>query len=174
MATSLLTQSVIETHTPLESHAVESHAVESRTGESHAVESRTGESRTGESRPSVELKAAVANTLENDDSQEDLVQVFKLLSSGPRLQILAHLVREGELNVTDLCHRIHQTQPAVSHHLALLRLNKLLVLRRDGKHSFYSVNPARLQGVLQNLADIVLGQNADELEMSDFRLTRVG
>jgi ArsR family transcriptional regulator len=162
MATSLIPQTVLDSHTPLNSQT------------SLETLEPSDQNPSDQNSQDNARQAQATELLCSQESREDLVQVFKLLSSGPRLQIIAHLVREGELNVTDLCHRIHQTQPAVSHHLALLRLNKLLVLRREGKHSFYSVNPSRLQGVLQNLADIVLGQNADELEMSDFRLTRVG
>ena len=61
----------------------------------------------------------------SDQSVRELAQVFKLLSDETRLRILFYLALSpnGELHVTDLCQRLGQSQPAVSHHLALLRVS---------------------------------------------------
>src|SRR5262249_12779855 len=77
----------------------------------------------------------------SDQSVRELAQVFKLLSDETRLRILFYLALSphGELHVTDLCHRLGQSQPAVSHHLALLRVSGLIESRREGKHNFYTV-----------------------------------
>src|SRR6516225_11379168 len=77
----------------------------------------------------------------SDQSVRELAQVFKLLSDETRLRILFYLALspDGELHVTDLCHRLGQSQPAVSHHLALLRVSGLIESRREGKHNFYCV-----------------------------------
>jgi ArsR family transcriptional regulator len=104
--------------------------------------------------------------------EAELVQLFKLLSSTPRLQILMHLLREGELNVSDLCQRMRQTQPAVSHHLALLRVNKLIRLRREGKHSYYSVRSSHVQTVLEQFLHALLGPCGAELRLNDFVVSR--
>ena len=79
----------------------------------------------------------VASTGLPDQLEQDLVQTFKLLSDETRLRVLMYLMREGELHVTALCERLDQSQPAVSHHLALLRVAGLIAARRDGKHNFY-------------------------------------
>lgn len=73
------------------------------------------------------------------------VQLFKLLSDDTRLRILAFLHQTEELNVRQLCKLLRQRQPSVSHHLALLRTAGLLAMRRDGKHNFYRLIPARLE-----------------------------
>ena len=77
----------------------------------------------------------------SDQSVRELAQVFKLLSDETRLRILFYLALspQGELHVTDLCQRLGQSQPAVSHHLALLRVSGLIESRREGKHNFYCV-----------------------------------
>lgn len=72
-------------------------------------------------------------------SRKDLVQFFKLLADETRLQILNFLAQENELNVRTLCKLLNQSQPSVSHHLALLKVSGLLRMRRDGKHNFYSL-----------------------------------
>ncbi len=75
----------------------------------------------------------------SEQAIRDLVQFSRLLSDEPRLRILFYLVQNGELHVTDICQRLGQSQPAVSHHLALLRVSGLIEARREGKHNYYSV-----------------------------------
>ncbi len=52
---------------------------------------------------------------------------------------LLYLAQNQELHVTDLCNRLGQSQPAVSHHLALLRVSGLIESRREGKMVLYSL-----------------------------------
>jgi ArsR family transcriptional regulator len=93
-------------------------------------------------------------TLEvSDQSVRELAQVFKLLSDETRLRILFYLAlsANGELHVTDLCQRLGQSQPAVSHHLALLRVSGLIESRREGKHNFYCVRTDHFGELLLSL-----------------------
>lgn len=90
----------------------------------------------------------VENGVVSEDLLKNLVQVFKLLSDETRLRILFYLSRERELHVRALCERLHQSQPAVSHHLALLRVAGLIEPRRDGKHNFYHLRPQQFQELL--------------------------
>ncbi len=82
---------------------------------------------------------------------KDLCRVFKLLADETRFKILLHLFRSGELNVTELCRRLEQSQPAVSHHLALLRVAGLIEVRRSGKHNFYSIQEEAFAQLLGSL-----------------------
>ncbi len=89
----------------------------------------------------------------SDQSVRDLARVFKLLSDETRLRILFYLALSprGQLHVTDLCQRLGQSQPAVSHHLALLRVSGLIEPRREGKHNFYSVRTEHFGELLMSL-----------------------
>jgi DNA-binding transcriptional ArsR family regulator len=89
----------------------------------------------------------------SDQSVRELAQVFKLLSDETRLRILFYLALSpnAELHVTDLCHRLGQSQPAVSHHLALLRVSGLIESRREGKHNFYCVRTDHFGEMLLSL-----------------------
>lgn len=87
----------------------------------------------------------------SDQVVRDLAQVFKLMSDETRLRILLYLAQNGELHVTDLCNRLGQSQPAVSHHLALLRVSGLIESRREGKHNFYSVRTEHFGHLLKSL-----------------------
>ncbi|HWB07618.1 MAG TPA: metalloregulator ArsR/SmtB family transcription factor [Pirellulales bacterium] len=79
---------------------------------------------------------------------KDLVTIFKLLSDETRLRILFYLSHNDELHVRALCEILHQSQPAVSHHLALLREAELIESRREGKHNYYRVVPERFQKMI--------------------------
>ena len=85
----------------------------------------------------------------------DLVQVFKLLADETRMRILFYLSRAGELHVRALCDLLDQSQPAVSHHLALMKTAELLELRREGKHNFYRIVPQRFEQALALLFSTV-------------------
>jgi len=87
----------------------------------------------------------------SDSTVKDLVKVFKLLSDETRLRILLYLMRRKELHVRALCEILGQSQPAVSHHLALLRVAELIEPRREGKHNFYRILTARFENVLDTL-----------------------
>jgi ArsR family transcriptional regulator, arsenate/arsenite/antimonite-responsive transcriptional repressor len=102
--------------------------------------------RSSDSNGSVGLMPAVP-----DQAVRELAQVFKLLSDETRLRILLYLAQNNELHVTDLCNRLGQSQPAVSHHLALLRVSGLIEARREGKHNYYSVRKDHFGELLVDL-----------------------
>jgi ArsR family transcriptional regulator, arsenate/arsenite/antimonite-responsive transcriptional repressor len=93
-----------------------------------------------------------------DETSKNLVQLFRLLSDETRLRILYYLLQTEELNVRTLCHLLKQSQPAVSHHLALMRVAGILECRRDGKHNFYHLVPKRCQAYL----DVVFGVSGEQ------------
>jgi DNA-binding transcriptional ArsR family regulator len=68
-----------------------------------------------------------------------VADLLKQVSDPTRLQVLM-LLAEKERNVSELCTDLGtQSQPAVSHHLALLRHGRLIEPRRSGKHNFYGL-----------------------------------
>ena len=74
-----------------------------------------------------------------------VAELLKQVSDPTRLQVLM-LLSEKERNVTELCSDLGtQSQPAVSHHLALLRHGRLIEPRRAGKHNFYALTDAGRQ-----------------------------
>ena len=52
----------------------------------------------------------------------------------------------------------HLSQPAVSHHLALLRVDGLIDCRRDGKHNFYRLLPDRFSELMHTVFSAVPGR----------------
>jgi ArsR family transcriptional regulator len=107
----------------------------------------------------------------SDQLEKDLVQVFKLLSDETRLRVLMYLAREGELHVTALCDKLGQSQPAVSHHLALLRVAGLIEARREGKHNFYSVRAQHFHRLMTEIFASLGDSESEEIRFEDFVLT---
>lgn len=107
----------------------------------------------------------------SDQLEKELVQVFKLLSDETRLRVLMYLAREGELHVTALCDKLGQSQPAVSHHLALLRVAGLIEARRDGKHNYYSIRAKHFHRLMTEIFESLGEPGADEIRFEDFVLT---
>ena len=119
----------------------------------------------------VESKRRAAIPELSDQLEKDLVQVFKLLSDETRLRVLMYLAREGELHVTALCDKLGQSQPAVSHHLALLRVAGLIEARRDGKHNFYSVRVKHFHRLMTEIFSSIGNPESEEIRFEDFVLT---
>ena len=78
--------------------------------------------------------------------------LLKHVSDPTRLQVIL-ILAEGEQHVGALCDQLSQSQPAVSHHLALLRHGGIIAPRRQGKNNFYSLTEtgADLSKVVQGL-----------------------
>lgn len=78
--------------------------------------------------------------------------LLKHVSDPTRLQVVL-ILAEGERHVGALCAQLSQSQPAVSHHLALLRHGGIIAPRRQGKNNFYSLTETGtdLAEVVKNL-----------------------
>lgn len=69
---------------------------------------------------------------------KDAATKLKHVSDPTRLQVVL-ILADGEQHVGALCDQLSQSQPAVSHHLALLRHGGIIAPRRQGKNNFYSL-----------------------------------
>lgn len=67
-----------------------------------------------------------------DETLYDLAELFKVFGDSTRIKILYALF-EAELCVCDIAQLLHITQTAVSHQLRVLKTNKLVKCRREGK-----------------------------------------
>ena len=88
------------------------------------------------------VKKAKAKESDNRLEQARLAStLLKHVSDPTRLQVIL-ILSEGERHVGALCEQLGQSQPAVSHHLALLRHGQIISPRRQGKNNFYSLTDA--------------------------------
>jgi DNA-binding transcriptional ArsR family regulator len=95
-------------------------------------------------------RARVANDADQRTQQARRASILlKHVSDPTRLQVIL-ILAEGERHVGALCTELSQSQPAVSHHLALLRHGGIIAPRRQGKNNFYSLTESGM-----TLADVV-------------------
>ena len=70
-----------------------------------------------------------------------------MLGNPTRIRILL-LLMEQDANVSVLAEQLGMTQSAVSHQLNLLKSNKLVKRRRDGKMIFYALADKHVEMVI--------------------------
>jgi len=78
---------------------------------------------------------------------------LKAISHEGRLMILCHLA-SGEKSVTELEELLSARQAAVSQQLSRLRLEGLVVPRRDGKTIYYSLADDRPKQIMEVVYDL--------------------
>lgn len=84
----------------------------------------------------------IKNVLEQmpaDEMLYDLAELFKVFGDSTRIKILYALF-ESELCVNDIALLLGITQTAASHQLRVLKINKLVKARKEGKLIFYSLS----------------------------------
>lgn len=86
-----------------------------------------------------EKVAAVKASMPSDDKIYEMGARFKVISEPSRLKILLAL-SGGELCVEHLTDAVGGNQSAVSHQLKILKDNKIVKSRRNGKNILYSVS----------------------------------
>ena len=77
----------------------------------------------------------------------DLAELFKVFGDVTRIKIL-YVLLESELCVNDIAQRLGLTQTSVSHQLRVLKANKLVKFRREGKTVFYSLDDTHIERIL--------------------------
>ena len=85
----------------------------------------------------------------------DLAELFKVFGDSTRIKILYALFG-AELCVGDLAQLLGMSQTAVSHQLRVLRTNKLVKGRKEGKIVFYSLADDHVR--------TILGQGMDHVD----------
>lgn len=84
------------------------------------------------------LLKIVNETILAETELYDLAELFKIFGDSTRIRIL-YVLFEAEVCVCDLAEALNMTQSAISHQLRILKQNKLVKSRREGKSVFYSL-----------------------------------
>lgn len=77
----------------------------------------------------------------------DLAELFKVFGDSTRIRIL-YVLFETEVCVCDLAQALNMTQSAISHQLKILKQNKLVKSRREGKSIFYSLADEHVRTIM--------------------------
>ena len=89
--------------------------------------------------PESSLDSNLLDDLPDDEAITVAVGRLRMVSDATRLKIFL-ILKRNDRNVTELCSDLgSESQPAISHHLALLRHGHLVQPRREGKNNFYEL-----------------------------------
>lgn len=94
-----------------------------------------------------DLLKIVNDTMPEETELYDLAELFKVFGDSTRIRILFVLF-EAEVCVCDLAEVLHMTQSAISHQLRILKQNKLVNSRREGKSIFYSLADGHVRTII--------------------------
>ena len=85
----------------------------------------------------------------------ELADLFKVFGDSTRLRIM-YALSEGEKNVLSIAEELGMEQSSISHQLRILRANKLVRGRRDGKQIWYSLDDDHVKKIIEMGLDHVL------------------
>lgn len=94
-----------------------------------------------------DLLKLVNDTMPEETELYDLAELFKVFGDSTRIRILFVLF-EAEVCVCDLAQALNMTQSAISHQLRILKQNKLVKSRREGKSIFYSLADEHVRTII--------------------------
>jgi len=81
-------------------------------------------------------------------------ELFKVLADPTRLRILSMLA-DGEQCVHRIAESMQMSQPAVSHHLRMLRVSRVVAYRREGRHVYYRLDDGHVDALLRQALEHV-------------------
>ena len=94
-----------------------------------------------------DLLKIVNDTMPEETELYDLAELFKVFGDSTRIRILFVLF-EAEVCVCDLAKVLNMTQSAISQQLRILKANKLVNSRREGKSVFYSLADGHVRTII--------------------------
>ena len=94
-----------------------------------------------------ELLRIVQEKLPKEEELYDLAELYKVFGDSTRIKIL-YVLFEAELCVCDIAQLLNMTQSAISHQLRILKQNRLVKNRRDGKSVFYSLADSHVKTII--------------------------
>lgn len=89
----------------------------------------------------------IKNQMPAQDDAEFMSEFFKALSDPTRILIVSALRLHEWLCVSDLAQLLGMSKSALSHQLCFMRLNKLVRVRREGRHVFYALDDEHVEQV---------------------------
>ncbi len=84
---------------------------------------------------------------------EKAANMMKAIAHPMRLAILGYLSETEELTVTEIHERVRIEQSTASHHLGILKDKGVLVSRREGKNTIYSVKNTNLNKLISCISE---------------------
>lgn len=94
-----------------------------------------------------DIVSKIKEIMPNEDKLYSLAEFFKVFGDPTRMKILFALFEE-EMCVCDISAALNMTQSAVSHQLRVLKQNRVVKFRREGKSVYYSLDDDHIKSVV--------------------------
>lgn len=85
----------------------------------------------------------------------ELADLFKVFGDSTRLRIMV-TISDKEMSVLNIAETLNMEQSTISHQLRVLRQNKLVRVRREGKQIYYSLDDDHVKKIIEMGLDHVL------------------
>ncbi len=82
------------------------------------------------------------------------LDMLKALCDETRLEIIMVLGNK-EMNVGEIAEKCSVSRPTISHHLQILKRNRIVDVKKEGKEMYYSINPNSLVNIAESLLTFV-------------------
>ena len=80
---------------------------------------------------------------------EEIINAISVSAEPMRMKILRDLASHGEMKAKDILEGFEITQPTLSHHMALLEENGLVICRREGRCVYYAINVKAFEAIAE-------------------------
>ena len=84
----------------------------------------------------------------NPEQLERAANMLKAMAHPMRIAIIGYLENGDQLSVTEIHERLGIEQSTTSHHLGILKDKGVLISRREGKNTYYSLKHENLKNIL--------------------------
>ncbi|MCI9077776.1 MAG: winged helix-turn-helix transcriptional regulator [Lachnospiraceae bacterium] len=85
-----------------------------------------------------ETASKIENKMPEESELYELADLFKVFGDSTRIKIL-YVLFENEMCVYDIANILNMTQSAISHQLRILKQNRLVRFRKEGKTVLYTL-----------------------------------
>ena len=94
-----------------------------------------------------EIIEKVNASMPDEELLYDLAELYKVFGDSTRIKIL-YVLFESEMCVCDIAQLLNLSTSAISHQLRILKQNKLVKSRREGKSIFYSLADDHVRSII--------------------------
>ncbi len=85
----------------------------------------------------------------------ELADLFKVFGDSTRLRVMVTL-SDSEMPVMEIAEALGMEQSTISHQLRVLRQNKLVRVRREGKQMYYSLDDDHVKKIIEMGMDHIM------------------
>ena len=78
----------------------------------------------------------------------NLAELFKVFGDSTRIRIM-FTISDNEMSVLSIAEALNMEQSTISHQLRVLRQNKLVRVRREGKQIYYSLDDDHVKKIIE-------------------------